>query len=310
MKWNRAKGRKDRNVIDARGSSPSAGGTGGGGGLPLPGGVAGLGGGAGIVVLLVIVAIQVFGGGGSGGSGFDLSQVFGPGVQAPGAGNPVGIPPEEDPQRDLKEFSTYVFNDTQDVWAKVFDQQGSNYRPATLYLYANAVRTDGCGSATSAVGPFYCPADQRVYLDLSFYEDMKRQLGASGDFAWAYVIAHEVGHHIQNLRGTEREVAGETSANPGDANELSVRTELQADCYAGVWAATVFRAGDLEAGDIEEAFNAAEAVGDDRLQRQAGRTVNPDSFTHGSSEQRRRWFDTGYESGDPASCDTFSVDEV
>ncbi|HEY8001428.1 MAG TPA: neutral zinc metallopeptidase, partial [Solirubrobacterales bacterium] len=207
-------------------------------------------------------------------------------------------------------FSTFVFNDTQQTWAEIFKQEGAGYEPATLYLYANAVRTDGCGSATSAVGPFYCPADQRVYLDLSFYDDMRTQLGASGDFAWAYVIAHEMGHHVQNLRGTEQEVARLTRDDPDRANELSVRTELQADCYAGVWAATVFKAGDLEQGDIDEAFNAAEAVGDDRLQRDAGRTVNPDSFTHGSSEQRRRWFDTGYESGDPASCDTFSVDEV
>ena len=158
------------------------------------------------------------------------------------------------------------------------------------------------------MGPFYCPADQRVYLDLSFYEDMKRQLGASGDFAWAYVIAHELGHHVQNLRGTERQVAQLTREDPGRANDLSVRTELQADCYAGVWASTVFRAGDLEPGDIEEAFNAAEAVGDDRLQRRPAGSVNPDTFTHGSSEQRRRWFDTGYESGDPSACDTFSVD--
>ena len=308
MKWNRAKGRKDRNVIDARGSSPSSGAS-GGGGLPIPGNIAGLGGGAGVIVVLIIVAIQVFGGGSSG-SGFDVGQVFGTGVEAPGTSNPVGIPPEEDPQRDLKDFSTYVFNDTQDVWSNIFKQEGKAYKPATLYLYTNAVRTNGCGSATSAVGPFYCPADQRVYLDLSFYEDMKRQLNASGDFAWAYVIAHEVGHHVQNLRGTEREVASETRSSPGDANELSVRTELQADCYAGVWASTVFKAGDLEQGDLDEAFNAAEAVGDDRLQRQAGQSVNPDSFTHGSSEQRRRWFDTGYESGDPASCDTFSVDQV
>src|SRR4029079_780966 len=177
-----------------------------------------------------------------------------------GAQNPVGLPPDEDPQRDLKEFSTFVFNDTQDVWARIFGQEGASYRPATLYLYANAVRTNGCGSATSAVGPFYCPADQRVYLDLSFFEDMKRQLGASGDFAWAYVIAHEIGHHVQNLRGTEREVAGLTRDDPGRANDLSVRTELQADCYAGVWASTVFRAGDLEPGDIEEAVHATEAT--------------------------------------------------
>ncbi len=310
MKWKRAKGRKDRNVIDARGSSPSSGaGTGGGlGGLPIPGGAAGLGGGAGVVVLIVIVAIQVFGGGGEG--GFDLGSAFGDAGQAPGTENPVGIPAEEDPQRDLKEFSTFVFNDAQQTWTQIFKQEGADYEPATLYLYANAVRTDGCGSATSAVGPFYCPADQRVYLDLSFYDDMRTQLAASGDFAWAYVIAHEIGHHIQNLRGTNAEVDRLSRDDPDRANELSVRLELQADCYSGVWAATVFAAGDLEQGDIEEAFNAAEAVGDDRLQREAGQGVNPDSFTHGSSEQRRRWFDTGYESGDPASCDTFSADEV
>jgi predicted metalloprotease len=308
MKWKRAKGRRDENVIDARGSSPPAGGSGGLGGLPIPSNIAGIGGGAGVVVLIVVVAIALIGGGDE--AGFDLGEVFGPGVQASGTDNPVGIPPEEDPQRDLKEFSTYVFNDTQATWSQIFNQEGADYRDAQLYLYANAVRTDGCGSATSAVGPFYCPADQRVYLDLSFYEDMRTQLDASGDFAWAYVIAHEIGHHVQNLRGTNDQVEELSSDDPDQANELSVRTELQADCYSGVWAATVFAAGDLEEGDIDEAFNAAEAVGDDRLQSQAGGSVNPDSFTHGTSEQRRRWFNTGYESGDPASCDTFSVDQV
>ena len=168
----------------------------------------------------------------------------------------------------------------------------------------------GCGSATSAVGPFYCPADSRVYLDLSFYEDMRRQLGASGDFAWAYVIAHEMGHHVQNVSGTNDEVRKLESSNPDEANEISVRTELQADCYAGVWAATVFAEGDLEPGDLDEAFTASEAVGDDRLQQGAGQKVNPDSFTHGSAEQRRTWFENGYESGDPAACDTFSAESV
>ena len=271
MKWNRSKGRKDRNVIDARGSSPSsAGGSGGGlGGLPIPSSMAGIGGGAGLIVVIVIVAISLIGGGGgSGGSGFDLGSVLGAGATAPGTENPIGIPPDEDPQRDLKEFSTYVFNDTQDTWKRIFEQRGEGYDPAQLYLYANAVRTDGCGSASSAVGPFYCPADQRVYLDLSFYEDMRTQLDASGDFAWAYVIAHEIGHHVQNLLGTNAEVDRLSRDDPDRANELSVRTELQADCYSGVWAATVFKAGDLEEGDI------------------------------------------GFESGDPARCDTFSVDQV
>jgi predicted metalloprotease len=276
--------------------------------MPVPGGLAGLGGGAGVVVVLVVIALQVLGGGSGG--GFDVGQVFGPAAQAPGAGNPQPIPRAEDPQRDLKDFSVYVFEDTQRTWAATFENEGKPYEHAHLVLYSGAVQTGGCGSATSAVGPFYCPGDQRVYLDLSFYEDMRRQLGAPGDFAWAYVIAHEMGHHVQQQLGTSDEVSRETRQNPGDANQLSVRLELQADCYAGVWASTVFKQGDLQKGDLQEAFNAAEAVGDDRLQRQATGTVNPDTFTHGTSEQRRRWFDSGYESGDPANCDTFSADEL
>ncbi len=308
MKWKRSKGRKDRDVIDIRGAEqPSGGGSSGGlGGLPIPGSIAGVGGGAGIVVLIVVIAIQVLGGGGEG--GFDLGPAFGSGAQAPGVDDPAPIPPEQDPQRDTKEFSVYVFNDAQDTWTKILAKDGGDYERAELVLYSQAVSTEGCGGATSAVGPFYCPADGRVYLDLTFYEDMSRQLGAPGDFAWAYVIAHEIGHHVQNLLGTNDRVA--ELENSENANELSVRTELQADCYAGVWAATVFAEGDLEEGDLDEAFTATEAVGDDTLAREAGRRVNTDSFTHGSAEQRRHWFEAGYESGDPADCDTFSVDEV
>ncbi len=295
-------------MIDIRGASPGPSGGGPGGGLPIPGGVAGLGGGAGIVVLIVIVAIQVLGGGGA--TGFDFGPAFGGGAQAPGAENPAPIPREEDPQVDLKDFSSYVFTDAQDTWSKIFDDEGESYDRAELVLYDGAVSTGGCGDATSAVGPFYCPADSRVYLDLSFYEDMSRQLGAPGDFAWAYVIAHEIGHHVQNLKGTDDQVAAAENDDPDSANELSVRLELQADCYSGVWAATVFAEGELEAGDLDEAFTAAEAVGDDRLQSQAGQRIDPDSFTHGTSEQRRTWFENGYESGDPGDCDTFSPDEV
>ena len=160
------------------------------------------------------------------------------------------------------------------------------------------------------MGPFYCPADQRVYLDLSFYGDMQRQLGAGGDFAWAYVIAHEMGHHVQQQLGTSDEVRQLQREDPGQANPLSVRLELQADCYAGVWANTVYEENALERGDIEEAVSASEAIGDDRLQRQATGSVNPDSFTHGSSAQRREWFERGYRSGNPGECDTFSPDEV
>ena len=308
MKWKRSKGRRSRDVIDIRGAEQPAGGA--GGGFSMPGGVAGLGGGAGIVVVIIIVAIQAFGGGGTSAGGFDLNSVFGTGAQAPGADDPAPIPPEQDPQRDIKEFSVYVFNDVQKTWEGIFDEDGKTYDRSQLVLYSDAVSTGGCGGATSASGPFYCPADSRVYLDLTFYDEMERALGAPGDFAWAYVIAHEVGHHVQNLTGTNAEVDNLSQDDPDSANELSVRTELQADCYAGAWAATVFAEGDLEEGDIEEAFTATEAIGDDRLARDAGRRVNPDSFTHGTSEQRRTWFDKGFRSGDPSSCDTFSPDSV
>jgi uncharacterized protein len=172
------------------------------------------------------------------------------------------------------------------------------------------VSTGGCGSASSAVGPFYCPGDRRVYLDLSFQREMGARLGASGDFAWAYVIAHEMGHHVQQQLGTSAGVQDAQRSDPSKANELSVRLELQADCYAGVWAHGAFTAGQLEQGDIEEALNAAQAVGDDRLQRQARGSVDPDSFTHGTSAQRMRWFRAGYDGGEPGACDTFTPQNV
>jgi uncharacterized protein len=301
MKWKRNKS-SDKDVIDIRGAGS---GCAGGGGLQLPGGLGKMGGGAGIVVVLVLVAIQVFGGGGGDGDGGlgDIGEILLGGQAAPGANNPEPIPPGEDPDLEFKEFSSYVFNDTQDTWAQAFAQSDEDYEDAKLVIYSGGVSTGGCGSATSAAGPFYCPADSKVYIDLSFYEDMKRQLGASGDFAWAYVIAHEMGHHVQNVSGLD---AGHGAGAEGD----SVRTELQADCYSGVWAATVFEEGALEPGDLDEAFTASEAVGDDRLQEQSGQGVNPDSFTHGTAEQRRTWFENGYESGDPASCDTFAADDL
>lgn len=197
----------------------------------------------------------------------------------------------------------------QDTWEETFARANRPYERAQLVLYRGGVNT-ACGSASSAVGPFYCPGDRRVYVDLSFYRDMQRQLGAGGDFAWAYVIAHEVGHHVQNELGTSDEVRRLQQQQPRDANRLSVRLELQADCYAGVWANTVYEAGDLEQGDVEEAVGASEAVGDDRLQGRGGGGINPDSFTHGSSEQRARWFNTGRERGEPGDCDTFAPDTV
>ena len=301
VKWKRG---KSRDVIDVRGAGGGGGGFGGGGGM---GNLPRLGGGAGVIVLLVVVAIQVFGGS----SGYDLGPVLDQFATAGGGGDPSQpnpIPPGQDPQRDLKDVSAYVFDDGQQEWERLVE--GGGYDRAQLVLYDGGVQTEGCGSATSAVGPFYCPADSRVYLDLSFYEDLERELRAGGDFAWAYVIAHELGHHIQNLTGTNTEVERLTRQQPDRAGDLSVRTELQADCYAGVWARSVFAQGDLEPGDLDEAFTAAEAIGDDRLQREATGTVDPDSFTHGTSEQRRRWFEAGYESGSPADCDTFTPGSV
>jgi uncharacterized protein len=290
MRWKR--GASTADVIDVRGG----GGRRGGAALPV-------GGGLGVVGVILFLAIQVLGGGGGAG-GFQIPAGFDAATRAP-AGEP--IPPEQDPERDLKDFSVYVFNSVQSTWRRTFEQQGRTYDKAKLVLYRNGVDT-GCGSATSAVGPFYCPADQHVYLDLSFERDMEQQLQAAGDFAWAYVIAHEVGHHVQKLLGTSDEVSRVRQDDPDRANEASVRLELQADCYAGVWAHAVF--DELDPGDVEEAIRASEAVGDDRLQSQAGGQVNPDTFTHGSSAQRHAWFERGRERGEPADCDTFSAESV
>ena len=270
MRWKR--GRSAGNTIDARGARGS------GARVAVPGGL-------GLVGVLVFLAFQLL----SGGSGYAVPGAFDDGAQAPDGG---AIPADQDPERDLRDFSEYVFDSAQRNWARTFD----GYQDAKLYLYRDGVDT-GCGSASSAVGPFYCPADQRVYLDLGFFGDMEHQLGAPGDFAWAYVIAHEVGHHVQNLRGTSDEVRRLQREDPEQANPLSVRLELQADCYAGVWARSVF--DQLDDGDSRRRSAASEAVGDDRLQRRATGEVRPDSFTHGSSEQRAKWFRTGQSSGQP-----------
>jgi predicted metalloprotease len=291
MRWRR--GGSDADVIDVRG-----GGGGRRGGAALP-----VGGGVGIVGVLIFLAIQLLGGGGGAG-GFQIPAGFDAATRAP-SGEP--IPADQDADRDLRDFSVYVFNDAQATWQRTFQAAGRPYERAKLVLYRDAVNT-ACGSASSAVGPFYCPADQYVYLDLSFYRDMERQLQASGDFAWAYVIAHELGHHVQQQLGTSAKVEQIRRTDPERANDASVRLELQADCYAGVWARSVF--DQLDSGDLEEAFTASEAVGDDRLQSQAGRRVNPDSFTHGSSAQRRAWFERGQSRGEPADCDTFSAESL
>ena len=289
-------------MIDARGGGMRP-----RGGLPMGRGVT-IPGGLGLTGVLVFLLIQVLSGGGGSAGAFSVDDPFSQAPQAPAAGG-RGIPAGQDPERDLKDFSGYVFSRTLDTWSELFASQEKPFRRAKVVLYRDAVST-GCGNASSAVGPFYCPADERVYLDLSFYHDMETQLGAPGDFAWAYVIAHEVGHHVQQQLGTSEEVSRLQRDDPSNGNALSVRLELQADCYAGVWAHTVFAAGDLERGDIREAIRASAAVGDDRLQRRAGAQVNPDSFTHGSSEQRTDWFNRGRASGEPAECDTFSPDNV
>jgi predicted metalloprotease len=289
-------------VIDARGGGMSP-----GGGLSMGRGVT-IPGGLGLTGVIVFLVIQVLSGGSGSAGSYGVDNPFGEAPQAPAADG-QGIPAAQDPERNLKQFSTYVFSSTLNTWTKLFEDQGEPFERAKVVLYRDAVAT-GCGDASSAVGPFYCPADQRVYLDLSFYHDMANELGAPGDFAWAYVIAHEVGHHVQQQLGTSDEVSRTQRDNPGDAHALSVRLELQADCYAGVWAHSVFAAGKLDEGDVSEATRASAAVGDDRLQRRATGRVDPDSFTHGSSEQRTSWFNRGRESGEPASCDTFSPDSL
>jgi predicted metalloprotease len=209
--------------------------------------------------------------------------------------------PREEPQ---VQFVSFVLDDAQNTWTAILRQQGKDYSPAKLVLFRDAVRS-ACGSARSATGPFYCPADQKVYIDLGFYDELKQRFGAPGDFAQAYVLAHEIGHHVQNLLGIDRQVRRAQQTDPSRRNALSVRMELQADCLAGVWGHSTAQRNILEQGDVEEGLNAAAAVGDDRLQRQAGGTVSPESFTHGTSEQRANWFRRGLSEGRLSSCNTF-----
>jgi predicted metalloprotease len=211
------------------------------------------------------------------------------------------------PTDEQGQFVAAVLGDTEDTWGALFQQAGAQYEPPTLVLFTNQVRS-GCGGASAASGPFYCPADRKVYIDLAFYDELQTQFQAPGDFAQAYVLAHEVGHHVQTLMGTSDKVrAAQQSASREDANALQVRMELQADCYAGIWAHHADRTRHvLEAGDVEEALKAASAVGDDTIQRRTQGTVVPESFTHGSAEQRQSWFRRGLEQGSIQSCDTFS----
>ncbi len=282
MRW---EGRKQSdNVEDRRGQS------GGGGGLIKGGGILGL----------IIMLIGMY-------YGVDLSGVVGSGNETVSTSTQQAPPSNVSQQEaQLNELARVTLADTEQAWGSYFQQNNIAYVQPKLVLYRDATQT-ACGTGQAAMGPFYCPADQKVYLDLSFYDDMKRKLGASGDFAFAYVLAHEVGHHVQNVLGINQKVSKmQQRTNQAGANRLSVMLELQADCFAGVWGNYMQKQNLLDAGDVEEAMNAAAAVGDDRIQHNTTGRIIPDSFTHGTSEQRMTWFNRGMQSGDPNQCNTFA----
>jgi predicted metalloprotease len=287
MRWEG--NRESSNVEDMRDG-------GGGGGFGFGGGTIGIGA---IVIALI------------GGAVLGVNPLTLLGLMTGGGGAPVTqqAPAHAPPQNDqLAKFVSTVLADTEDVWTGIFQQAGATYHDPKLVLYRGAIRT-GCGAGQAAMGPFYCPADQKVYIDLSFYQTLKNQLGAPGEFAEAYVIAHEVGHHVQDELGiTQKVERARQQMNEAQANALSVRVELQADCFAGVWANHSQRERNtIEPGDIESAMNAAAKIGDDALQRNAGRAVVPESFTHGTSAQRQHWFMSGYQNGTVKACDTFNT---
>ena len=292
VKWRRGTGAGQ--VEDYRG-----GGGAGMGGIPIPLGKAGGGGIVGIIVVVVFMLLNGgLPGGGGGSSGFPINL--------PAAGAPSGgeAPPASD---DEAQFVQFVVANVQDTWKRIFTEGGQTYQPTTLRLFTSGIQT-GCGAASAQVGPFYCPADKHVYIDLTFFRELQDRFQAAGDFAQAYVIAHEFGHHVQNLLGVSDDVNRRQQEDPESANELSVRTELQADCLAGVWGHSAQQEGLLEPGDLDEGLTAAAAVGDDRIQSQSGRGVHPESFTHGTSAQRMKWFRAGFDGGDPSACDTFKGD--
>lgn len=280
MRWQDR--RESNNVEDRRQQ-------GGGGGIPI--------GGKGRLILLVVVMVAGY-------YGVDLSPLLNEPTTQSQPQRQEMSQPAKDP---LARFTSVMLASTEDAWGEIFQQSGSRYQAPKLVLYRGATRT-GCGQGQSVMGPFYCPADRTVYIDLSFYQEMRDKLGADGDFAQGYVVAHEVGHHVQNLLGIERKMREQQQGlSRAEQNKLSVKLELQADCFAGVWGHYMEREQVLETGDLEEALNAAQAIGDDRLQQQSQGRVIPDSFTHGSSAQRYAWFKRGFDSGKPASCNTFAA---
>jgi predicted metalloprotease len=284
MRW--TPGERNPDVEDMRGSS------GGGGGF----GVGRLGIGGFVVLLLLSLVFHrnffaLLGAGGGAPAGNPAAQT-----------GPVSSSPEE---TKLADFVGAVLRDVQDTWTQLLPAQANvPYRHAKLDLFREAIRS-GCGNAQTEMGPFYCPADEKVYIDLGFYKELQDRFGASGDFAQAYVIAHEVGHHVQKLLGISDKVEAAQQQNPRQAKALSVRLELQADCFAGVWAHSTQQRNILQEGDVDEALNAASSVGDDRIQKQTTGQVNPETWTHGSAAQRSQWFKTGFDSGQIKSCDTF-----
>jgi predicted metalloprotease len=286
MKWKR--GTQNDDVVDVRGRRAPA-------GRIAAGGVG--------VTILVVVVAQLL--------GVDISGMFsgGGGGSTPASQQSTNPEPPQgsnDPDAELVDFIRFVMKDIQDAFAIEFKAAGKEYRRAKLFVFRDVIDT-ACGRSSSAIGPFYCPRDSQAYIDLSFFRDLKARFGAPGDFAQAYVLAHEIGHHIQNLDGIEKAMGRFRSEKA--RNAASVKQELQADCYAGVWGHHAQGKKLLEIGDLEEALKAAEAIGDDRLQKQAGVDVDPETFTHGTSAQRMKWFRRGFETGKLEACDTFSASD-
>ena len=301
MKWRGR--RRSSHIEDRRGQRRGGGGFGGGGGMPrlrMPRSGGARGGGLGIVGLVVLLVVGMV-------LGVDPSQLLngtlstGPAPrQAPSSGSVAND--------DMTKFVGVVVQETEDLWTEVFSQNGLTYDPPTVVIFSGQTRSGGCGVANASTGPFYCPGDRKVYIDLDFYETLRRRFGAPGDFAQAYVLAHEIGHHVQQLTGVLPEFnATRPRLSTEEANAWSVKVELQADCYAGVWAAFAGQENLLERGDIGEALNAASQIGDDSLQKQAQGFAVPKTFTHGTSAQRKRWFEKGFSSANVGVCDTFSA---
>ena len=269
----------------------------------MPGGRAALPVGGGLVGVVVTVLILLLGGGGGYGVDSPFEQFPAQGTQ-PSTGTMDKAP---DAEGQLVDFTSFVVGDLQKFWAEDFRKGGRQFAPTQLVLFRQATET-GCGTGSAQTGPFYCPQDRKIYLDLGFFRELAQRFQAPGDFAQAYVIAHEYGHHVQTLTGITGQVDDASRENPDQRNALSVRTELQADCLAGVWAHSTFERGLLEQGDLEEGLTAAASVGDDRIQAQATGRISPETFTHGTAAQRQTWFKRGFDGGDATACDTFSGD--